>query len=313
MFRPISECFSTARTFLPAVVSRSASFELSNTYRVLTNYPRLSGILEQTLHSEKAPWEGNVTSLHLIARFFPTSEEGYLNGLKPLMGEAYPPVPPPYNANATKDLLESYAGIQDGQGNTPLHDAILRKAWPLAAFIAENSKIHYTKKNKAGDNVAWAMVKSMPCQLTTPHVPFLVPEHKTLRSLGVSLVRITKMEAWEKKDENGWGLAHWAAFRGFKKDELLVEGEKWTERDNQGVTPEDIEKLFQLISSEGIKGLSDLNSITFKNLPKERQAEFHKALQEKITQTALRMQHLLKALPSDLRKSEKDWVKSINV
>lgn len=111
------------------------------------------------------------------------------------------------------------------------------------------------------------------------------------------------------KDENGWGLAHWAgAFRGLKKEDFKAEfpafQDKWIEKDHQGITPEDVEKLFLLISSEGMKGKLRTQRHYFWKLPKERQAEFQKALQEKIILTAQKTQHLLKVLPSDLQKAE---------
>lgn len=284
MFRPVSECISAARTFLPVVVSRSVSYETSNTYRVLKNYPKLSGILEETLHKEKGSWDGNVTPLHLIARFFPSEavRRGHLNTLASLMGDPYPWVPDHWRDTETRDLLNSYAGIQDDQGNMPLHDAILRKEWPLTAFLAENSSVFRNKKNNAGDTLAWTMIKSMPSQFTSDaHHYYAMNLYKNTRSLGYSLVNNAGKDAWERKDENGWGLAHWCAFRGYKKEEFLKQKEKWTEKDNQGVTPEDIENLFQLISTEGIKD-SDQNAVTLRNLPKERQAEYHQYLQERI-------------------------------
>lgn len=320
MFRPVSDCFSAARAILPRVVSRSVSFTESKTYRVLTNYRALGDHLAEAIHEEKKrPWdEVNVTPLHLIARFFPT-DGGELNGLTHLMGKPYPYIADHWDNNSTRALLQSFAGIQDEKGNMPLQDAIERREWLLASFIAENSSVDYSKMNKAGNNVALTMVKSMPCQLTTTQEPFFyaVERFKSTRSLAIYLVVKTKKEGWEQKDENGWGLAHWAAFRGLKKEDFKAEfpafQDKWIEKDHQGITPEDVEKLFLLISSEGMKGVSGLNVITFGKLPKERQAEFQKALQEKIILTAQKTQHLLKVLPSDLQKAEQNWVNSLKV
>ncbi|MFV0340109.1 MAG: hypothetical protein ACK5MA_05700 [Parachlamydiaceae bacterium] len=320
MFRPVSDCFSAARAILPRVVSRSVSFTESKTYRVLTNYRALGDHLADAIHEEKKrPWdEVNVTPLHLIASHFPT-DGGELNTLNHLMGKPYPYIADHWDDNPTRDLLQSFAGIQDEKGNMPLQVAIERREWPLVSFLAENSPINYSKKNKAGNNVALTMVKSMPCQLTTTQKPFFyaVERFKSTRSLAIYLVVKTEKEGWEQKDENGWGLAHWVAFRGLKKEDFKAEfpafQDKWIEKDHQGITPEDVEKLFLLISSEGLKGLSGLNAITFEKMPKERQAEFQKAIQDTIILTAQKTQQLLRILSSDLQKAEQNWVKSINV
>lgn len=307
MFRPVSNSFSAAKGLLPVVFSRPASYKTSQLYQaLLTANPSkpldyyeaykeqlkfisiFKAALRAEVRAEEVSWEEKTTPLHLIATLLPPNKTRVL---QELAGEFDPEKLPPHYENTVKPFLEKFIVSQDDDGNTPIHIAIDRKNWELANFLGDLGIP--VIENNAGVNPAWAMLKAMPIQLNTTK-NFFDPD--ACYKLGDAMVG-NRMLNTHENDENNWNLVHWYAFKGYRQPYHITW--MWRLKDNQGLTPGDIEHLIHSIDGNGAgKGEDGSMKSTktpaeiFSKLPKERQEELGKIIRERLALQSLKVQKL---------------------
>lgn len=292
-------------SFLPKLHVHPIAFKQSKLYPLMQSAfknGQFAPLMTEWEGCKAEKWDDKVTPLHEIARHMPVNRKIFHRFIDTIGGRydtlSYR-IPSEEKANFEPLLLDC-TKVKNANGETPQHIALQQKNWRLADYLQRYNP-------EEGYEIAMKWLKSIETQFTavergTP-IRSMFNDFDVYDSiLHATHVATTSSDDWKEKDENGWTLAHWLAFRGISKGNYPPEIQNlWdSDRDNRRVSPDEVAGLIQFIAQANSSEEAEMHKKVLNYLPEERKNELLDVIQARIQAYRGKIQNGLSLLPDDL-------------